>query len=291
MHQPAPTHPTRIPILTALLALVLLAGCATLDDDETTHEATLTIDHYGAPGEGFTEHTITYDPHARPTMELYEATDTPRPDAYTVHDLIADWSTQTDTPITIQHSETLGFHVETIDETPSDPDDAYWALTVDGEPETASIGTIPVQPDTEYRLTFVSIEDPNAEAHQATVIIDYNGFRSEDPQRTTHTVPYDPTTQPTRDRYDDTNRPDAYTTHDLLHDWSNLTGTNHTAQPHDGFGHQLESIDGIVAHTTQGGAWAWDLYIDGEPETASISTITVQQDATYEWRFTHSSNA
>lgn len=127
---------------------------------------------------------------------------------------------------------------------------------------------------------------------EATMIVDYNGFRDEDPQRTEHRVSYDPDARPTMPLYEDadTSRPDAYILHDLVSDWSNQTGTDHIAREDGSSGFRLNTVDGVTAHSTQGGSWRWTLAVDGEAETASLNSVRVQPGSTYEWTFERTSD-
>lgn len=126
---------------------------------------------------------------------------------------------------------------------------------------------------------------------EAVVAVDYNGLRDqEEPTQTV--VSFDPGSRPAMAQYNDTAtvRPDQYTVHDLLLDWSKHTGTPVTIEHHAAHGYRLTAIDGVVAHTTQGGSWHWALFVDGEPTTEGMGTVVVREDSEYLWRFVYSPN-
>jgi hypothetical protein len=321
----------RLLVLVGLGLTLALTGWATSEPSSQTQagdtsEATVVFDFGGAREEApqVWEQTVTYDPDKRPAEDTLNATNATGPDAYTAHDLLADLREQTETALQVTHEEELGYRLGSVQGIPAEPSPERWTLYVDDEEETASLNTITVEEDAtyEWRMAEAATDEAGSDAErerqtadggdeepttrenasrdgpsggsdtdQATVIVDYNGFRNEDPQRTEHVVRYDPDARPTLHRYEeaDTGRPDAYILHDLVSDWSNETGTDHIAREHDDTGFRLNTVDGVTAHSTQGGAWRWTLAVDDEPETASLTAIRVQHGSTYEWTFERTS--
>jgi GNAT superfamily N-acetyltransferase len=292
--------------LAILVLAVAVTGCASPDDtDAERNQAQVAFDFEGARAEDpqRTEHTVDYDPERRPTMDLYEDA-SQRPDAYTVHDMLADLDERTDTSIVVEHHEAFGYRLAQIDGVPAADSDRFWALYVDGERETAGIGTIVVEEDATYewrldeRTTAAPETDARArdngdrtdETRTAMMVVDYNGFRSEDPQRTEDLVRFHPEDRPTMPRYEaaDRDRPDAYILHDLVSDWSNQTGTDYIAREDEEMGFQLASVDGVTAHSTQGGSWVWKLVVDDAPTRTGLDAVEVQPRSTYEWTFERS---
>lgn len=313
-------------VLGVALALAL-AGCASPDEEAAeTDEAEVAFEM----GDDRTQHTVSYDPDDRPTMNLYDDAEAQRPDAFTVHDLLAQVDEETDTAIETRHDPDLGYELVAVDGTEPGQGER-WTLYVDGERETAGISTVTVDEsstyewrledtttsgtdsgdtrsdDTDERDTSdepssgdettdedqdqgtedTSSDDGETQTRQATFAVDYNGFRDQEPQRTEHTVSYDPDARPTMHRYENggPDRPDAYILHDLVSDWANQTDTDHLVREDEDTGYVLQSIDGVTAHSTRGGSWTWTLTVDGEAETAGISTIQVEAGSTYEWTF------
>ncbi len=308
-----------------MIAMAAMAGCAQ-DDGETgaeaeaddMEEATLSFDYDGerADDPQQTSDMVEYDPTERPSMNQYEGVGTDRPDDYTVHDLLVDWSDETGMDVETEHNENLGHQLVAVDGVQADGS-SYWALYVDGERETAGMGTVEVEEGTEYEFRLEesasgsggsgdtgsspsdgsSDSDPgtggssgsqaSGETLEVTIRFDFNGFRSEDPQQTEHAVEYDPDARPTMYRYEDSDagRPDAYIMHDLISDWSNQTSTSFEAREYSDIGYRLETVDTVTGHSNRGGEWTWQLYVDGEHETASINTIEIDASATYEWKF------
>lgn len=289
-------------VLGILATLVAVAGCAGPGDEDAS-QVTLVFDFGGLRDEApqRVEREITYDPDRRPTMQLYEETGAPRPDAYTVHDLLVHAEERTELAIEITRDEPLGYLLATVEGRPGEGTSAYWALSVDGEPARASLGALTVDPGARYEWHVEEIEPGNrpgqarAEAggpgdeaeEQARFVVDYNGFRNETPQRTEHRVPYDPDSRPTMPLYEgtDTQRPDAYILHDLVSDWANRTGTPYEVREDEDLGFRLVSVDDVRARSDDGGSWAWRLAIDGDPETASLNAIEVEDGRTYRWTF------
>jgi len=128
------------------------------------------------------------------------------------------------------------------------------------------------------------------EALHATIVIDRGELQEEEPVQAV--VTFDPDSRPSMHLYNDTGtpRPDAYTVHDLLLDWSTESGVPVTVEYHAALGYSVTSIDGVTAHSTQGGRWHWGLFIDDERNTQGIGSIPVEDDAEYEWRFMHTSS-
>jgi len=323
------TSPAAIPwsdgqrwVLVGLVAFVVLAaGCASSDPEPAEQNQAQVVFDSAAANDTETqrsEHTVTYDPDERPTRDLYEE-EAARPDGYTVHDLLVDLEEETDTHLELDRTEAFGYQLVRVDGVPDPGSRLSWALYVDGDRQTAGIGTILVEDDAtyEWRLQERATDDerdagarasdgadrdrpdgdgeePSSDpsggetrTRQTRMVVDYNGFRDEAPQRTEHEVTYDPDARPTAPRYHeaDTERPDAYVLHDLVSDWSNQTGNDHIAREDEELGFVLQSLDGVTAHSTQGGAWTWQLTVDGEDETASLNAVRVDPGSTYTWSF------
>lgn len=125
----------------------------------------------------------------------------------------------------------------------------------------------------------------------AVVTVDYGDIRpGDEPSR--DEVAYDPDARPSRERYDETGtpRPDGYTVHDLLVDWSGQSGVPVTVEHHAAHGFRVTAIDGVTENTTPGGRWYWALHVDGQPVTAAMGTVVVEEDADYGWVFTHATD-
>lgn len=296
----------RLLAVLAALALVALAGCASPSEEGSTETSEATVafafDGLRAEDPQRIEESVTYDPDARPTMQLYESTEAERPDAYTAHDLLVDFSEETNTSVDVQYREGLGYKLAAVDGVPSEDASTFWALYVDGERETAGLGTVVVEPNATYAWRLhdraggdsSSSSDTSSDSgtRAATMIVDYNGFRSEDPQRTEDTVRYDPSSRPTMPRYEASGveRPDAYILDDLVSDWSNQTGNDHAVREDEDTGFRLKSIDGVTAHSTRGGSWTWQLTVDGESETAGLNAVEIEPGSTYTWTFERTSD-
>lgn len=155
--------------LAILLCVPLLAGCvqdASGDDDagpdESTQYARVLIDYGDIRDDEPSETEVPFDPDARPTQADYNETGTPRPDAYTVHDLTLDWSRTTGTPVTIEHHAATGYSVTAIDGVTANTTPGgrwYWALHVDGQPATGGMGTVVVEDGSEYLWKFTHATD------------------------------------------------------------------------------------------------------------------------------------
>lgn len=232
------------------------------------------------------EATVDYDPDARPAMDRYEDKQTPRADAFTLHDLLVVHAERSELDVTIEHRERLGFLLRAVEGVPEDRS-AYWALHVDGEPETASLGALPVEEGETYtwRLEEAAGSAPRG-PQKATVVVDYGGYREEGPQRSEHEVTYDPDRRPAQDRYeaDDRQRSDTYLLHDLLAAWSNETQTSYEVRHDAELGYRLVAVDG-VRNATVDGSHSWHLTVDGEPQRAGLDAVEVQANRTYAWTF------
>lgn len=129
--------------------------------------------------------------------------------------------------------------------------------------------------------------DPAAGTLHAILTVDHGDLRDDEPVQTV--VTFDPASRPAMHLYNDTGTPrsDAYTVHDLLVDWSTESGVPITVEHHAALGYSVTSIDGVTAHSTQGGRWHWALFVDDGRNTEGIGSIPVEEEAEYEWRFMH----
>lgn len=142
----------RMPL--ALLLSVLLAGCAS----QAPAEASLTIDFNGQGHDPDVQtHTVGFDPGHRPALLVYQERDVEHPDAYTVHDLLVQWSEDEGVPVETGYFDGLGFTLDAVDGVAgafSDTECWFWSLSVDGEASELGMGEVEVRDGTAVAWTY-----------------------------------------------------------------------------------------------------------------------------------------
>lgn len=127
-----------LPICAAIAVLVAFGGCV-------QDEATATLEYDGP--DATQRLPFDFDPADRPAQDAYDDNGVDHPDFYNAHDLTVVWADATGRDVDIRFFDSSfgqGFFLASIDGVPTEGDDRFWQLSVNGTASMAGIHEVRV---------------------------------------------------------------------------------------------------------------------------------------------------